>query len=944
MSLTPLKGSASSSRPSAMLSGIRRHWAEAVAWGALLAFTVLGIGTPLLGQGTFLGTEGFLSFSPWSSTIEEPADDLLLTGDTIDSVSPQTMLLTEQAAAGDFAEWNPYVAGGAELGGIPNSGAYSPLSVPWWVLPAEVAAGFVKLLEIAVIAVGMSLLLRRLGIVRVAWPLASLAFASSGFMIAWTNWPQTRVAAFIPLLFWALDRAASRARVADVVPVALAVAAMLLGGFPAIVGYALYAGGAYVIVRAATSRRRIPAVFGSIGVAFAGVVAGAAVAAWQLVPFAVNAVTVIDFGVRGQTPDDHLPLSALASALVPDVNGGPDPVGVWTLGHPVEVFSYLGAIVVALAIAALVIVPRARSRRSGAAYFAVGLLICLVITYVGGLFLAPFLELPIFSTNNIGRLRVLVGFFTAVLAAYGMQAILDPAPARALLRASRHSARAALRLLSGVALAGVLLAGAVVLVVTAFERVPLDHRRPILREELAFTVLGVGLAALLVLLWFFVRRRVLRGLVAATLPILIAIPAIGVTAVWWPTSSEETFYADTATHDFLARTMGGERYASIGMAMMPGSNSAYRLRSVGGHSFHTKEWKELLEAVDPDSFGTETFSTLTPGGLERSVDSPILDRLGVRYLVSPPRVVVGDLEAAPAAPSSVAATDSVPVRSNTLDGPLRGLTLDLRSYATSADGVTVDVEIVDVAGNVLTSTSTWYEAVSGPWTIAVAGEELDTAWSARVTFEGLDQPLLVGGVDEQTIAIGVLRPREDGLRTVHTGDATVYERKHAMPRVRWASEPAVIPIDEQVAAMESGSVADDAVVFAASEELDLPDPGSTADITVSETAIDTTSYRVDADGAGWLLIEDSFGRPGWSATVDGRDAAILTADHAAGAVFVPAGEHSVEVRYRTPGLPHGIWVSVAAIFVLVGISTAALLRRRSRDSVSGRGAARRTQV
>jgi hypothetical protein len=903
---------------------IRRYWAEAIGWGALVVFTVLSIGGPLVGEGTFLGTEGFMLFAPWTATMEDSTPPLLfLTGDTIDSVAPQTMLLAEQSKVGDFAEWNQYVAGGTELGGLPNSGAFSPLSLPWWVLPPELAAGFVKLLEIAVITVGMSLFLRRLGVVRAAWPLASLAFASSGFMIAWTNWPQTRVAAFIPLLFWALDRAAVRTRLIDVVPVALALAAMLLGGFPAIAGYALYAGAAYVIFRSIVVRRRASGVIASGVISLAGVALGVALAGWQLIPFAVNASSVIDFDVREQTPSMHLAWSALASALVPDINGGPDPVGVWVPGHSVEVFSYLGAVVLVLVVAAILIRPRARSRHAATVFFALAFLVAVLLTYVGEGFLAPFLDLPVFSNNLIGRLRVMIGFFVAVLAAFGLHAAMDPAPLRAVLRASRLRPRVAVSTVVRLIVAIVIGVCAVALVLTALSEVP-DDRYLVMRREVRFVALGAAIAIGLILLtWLW--RRFPRSVVAAVIPILVVIPALGVTSVWWQPSSASTFYPSTETHDFLAEHLDDDRYATVEQAMLPGSNTAFRLRSVGGHAFHTPEWKDLLRAVDPKAFATATYSTLRAATLSESAVSPILDRLGVRYLVANPDVVVGLPESTPDAAGTTSVADSVPVSSADVAGPLRGISVDFRSVAAGIDGVSITAEIVDPSGTVLASTSTWVRAHVGVRNIPIAGDDIpaEAPWSVRLTLSGIDAPVEVAASPDGKLAVGVVRPADDHLRVVHTGDATVYERTGALDRVRWASaEQVITDPTARVEALASGSVAPDALVLDSADDAREPDAGSTAEIDARQVEEDTFVYRVDADGSGWLLIEDSFSRPGWTATLDGVEAPIAIADHAAGAVFVEPGAHIVEVRYRTPGLVAGIWVTVSAAIVLVLVAAA----------------------
>ncbi len=59
--------------------------------------------------------------------------------------------------------------------------------------------------------------------------------------------------------------------------------------------------------------------------------------------------------------------------------------------------------------------------------------------------------------------------------------------------------------------------------------------------------------------------------------------------------------------------------------------------------------------------------------------------------------------------------------------------------------------------------------------------------------------------------------------------------------------------------------------------------------------------------------------PGWTATVDGEQAPILTADFAFRAVRLPPGEHEVAFRYAAPGLRAG------AIASLVGLLAAAIL-------------------
>lgn len=74
-------------------------------------------------------------------------------------------------------------------------------------------------------------------------------------------------------------------------------------------------------------------------------------------------------------------------------------------------------------------------------------------------------------------------------------------------------------------------------------------------------------------------------------------------------------------------------------------------------------------------------------------------------------------------------------------------------------------------------------------------------------------------------------------------------------------------------------------------------------------------YDVETDGAGLLVMRDSFAR-GWTATVDGRAARVLRANGKHRAVPVPTGRHAVRLRYHPPGLGVGIALTVLSGLLL----------------------------
>jgi hypothetical protein len=89
-------------------------------------------------------------------------------------------------------------------------------------------------------------------------------------------------------------------------------------------------------------------------------------------------------------------------------------------------------------------------------------------------------------------------------------------------------------------------------------------------------------------------------------------------------------------------------------------------------------------------------------------------------------------------------------------------------------------------------------------------------------------------------------------------------------------------------------------------------------------------FRVRAREPGVLTFSEQY-FPGWSALVDGRETPVELWNTAFQSVRVPAGEHTVEFRYRSTYLAAGAWISVASLAGLLAWA------RISSGSRSGRG-------
>ena len=768
----------------------------AVIVAALAAVAVvLGtIGAPIIGQGSFHGASLVYAQYPWRE--DRPVGftlDIGPIGDTVDSTMPNRYQFGERARDGELALWNPYAAGGLPLGSTSQSGVMSPMNLPFVVLPAWAAPAYAKLIELAVAGGFMYLFVRRLGTSRIPALIAGTAYMTAGFSVAWTNWQHPQVAALIPALFWAVERHLQERRISSIVPIALAVAAMFVGGFPAVAMLAIALLVPYVGVRVLEGSLESwkPDRWRAVGRAFAGgirsgvgILLGVGLAAAVVLPFN-SYLGTLALWWRQQNPENHLDISALATTVVPNALGS--PVYDLHLGptNTVEALSFLGAVIVVLTATALLLRPPERTPRGVRSFLGLSMLVTVILTYVGGPMLEIAQEAPVFDTNFVGRLRVLLGFQAAVLAGLGAQAAYE----RRLPLTRRTW----------------LLGGAAVLVLVGFLAAAFlevndiaalaGERWFVARQAIVPLLAGVGAVAVVV--WLVGPWRPTSGarrqVLVASLAVLFAVEALMLVVPKFPRIDEDEFYPDTPVHEFLADHIGNERFASAEFAMLPNSNAIYGLRSVTGHGHHQPPWAALIRTADPQAFSrSPTFSVLAPD--PALLHSPILDRMATRYFVtSPGQGIPGEVTPPPPADGTIdigggasASADSRPVRgvSVTLAEPLPGDT-QLTELA---------VEITGPDGSVATGSRRIFEPVEATSiTVAVPGEDLPATGEMTVTVQGTSGPdgIEVAATGDEPSLGFIEAPEDDGLELVFADGAIVYERTTALPRVRWASEAVV---------------------------------------------------------------------------------------------------------------------------------------------------------
>jgi hypothetical protein len=962
-----------------MERGRRAIWIDRVMFGLLAVFVVATLGQALIGGVTLLDVNLLTRFAPWESL---HGQDILTTNicrsDTVDNLMPAIAQTRSQLFRGDFPGWSASSVGGFPLAGLPNFGAFSPLSLPYYVMPLWLAPAFVKLGEFAIAIGGMTLFLHRLRLSVASGILAGIVFASSGFMISWTNWPQTRVAAFIPALFWATERLVQRQRPIDVLPLAAIVASMLLGGFPAVTGMALYCAALYFLVRSVlVHRSQWRTSVRATLLAALGLTLGAALSSFQLLPF-IKSLSDTNLDYRAQGPNDHSMLSSLITTMVPDAQGLCINGASTSLDTPIENVAFIGVAAIVLGVVA--ILPSARkvqrTERGVVGFLGVAVVVVVILGWVGGPLLSVAQHLPVFSNNSVSRIRALLGFLVAALAGFGFEGLLrvvrdrdrkgegdrDPNDSRPSAGGSDDAddrpdevddqpdeaaatadgpVPSPSRSRFGLVRFRFRLRSVVVLTVTTF--FALLVLKAAISEALAnesilhLAKLGVIPAILLVICVASVLAvssgpRWMRYMAI----VAISLVAVGQSASAFrasvPGSNPDNFYPVTSTHQFLKQNLGSDRFAGSGMRMYPATSTYYGLRTPTGHRFTTDAWKALLLAVDPAASLSPTNSDFTAKAVdaEKAGHIRILDQMAVRYFVAADFDIAGTKVDPPPASTTVALASDQHARCTPASGPLRAVTVNVAGSVRNAPaGLTIHVTVHTPRGD-LTGARYLANGLSAPQAISVAipGEDLTTAdpVTADVWASGVSGTFALRS-NGAAVSCGKVFPVQDGLKLVSSADGTiVYQRLTSLPRIRWASASSVQTDPAARVAQLKAGISPDAVVLNTAGPVAS---GKPATVRVTRDDGDTVAATVDAAGAGYLVVADSLQQPGWSATVDGRPATLLPANNAMVAVPVSGGVHRVELSYTVPGQRTGAVVTGGAFLVCLGIVALCWRRRRS---------------
>lgn len=86
-------------------------------------------------------------------------------------------------------------------------------------------------------------------------------------------------------------------------------------------------------------------------------------------------------------------------------------------------------------------------------------------------------------------------------------------------------------------------------------------------------------------------------------------------------------------------------------------------------------------------------------------------------------------------------------------------------------------------------------------------------------------------------------------------------------------------------------------------------------VTYEPTQLTITT---NAESPAVLVVSEMF-YPGWEATIDGERTSIMLADYLLRAVYVPGGQHQIQMRYRATAARNGAIISILTLVLLFGL-------------------------
>lgn len=639
----------------------------------LLAFPLLILRDPVIGGQSFAINDMDL-FLPWGH-VNESVGEIQNNSGTDGTLTfyPRKVFSREEFRNGRVPLWNPHHCTGLPFQADPHTALFHPPNLLYNVMAPERAMALLALLQLSLSGFLAYAFLRNAHLGRMPSLVGALLYQGNPFFLTHiVNPTNVDSGLWLPGALLFLDRGiAGKRPVASLVAFAGCIAFSILGGFPPVAVYAWYMVAIYGLFRIWRTRDRSARKRG-LGFLAGGLTLGLMIAAVQILP----AMELGRFSGRKTVSYEDfraifLPFESLVSLAIPDFFGLPTRswLGLFCAATRDQVYEddfwrnsylentgYLG--ILALVLAGIQIY---RSPRRPITIFWLSVaMVSLSMTLGLPTFRLAYHLFPGFTFSRICRIQYLYGTGIAVLAAYGLQGLW--------IRRPRWTQQRLTKVVVGyVAFCSVVLAialpphfdkqealrsfgdrGHVVEHSSdwlenrqsawdiAWRRILWNHDTWLRSVLLFLGFLGASIALVGAYSAGWLSRRVFGALCVYLVTLDLAAESRGFLTF------QEEFYPSTLPGSLtMLREQSSKaspetrivRYGDFREILPPNSTVVYGLDDVqGANALLPQRYGEFMALIDPDMF--VGFKKIIAVPHMTSLDSPLLDLLGVRYVLS----------------------------------------------------------------------------------------------------------------------------------------------------------------------------------------------------------------------------------------------------------------------------------------------------------------------
>ncbi|KKQ35705.1 MAG: Multidrug resistance protein B [candidate division WS6 bacterium GW2011_GWA2_37_6] len=446
-------------------------------------------------------------------------------------------------------------------------------------------------------------------------------------------------------------------------------------------------------------------------------------------------------------------------------------------------------------------------------------------------------------------------------------------------------------------------------------------------------------------------RKLDRKFIFPALALMIFLDLFLYTGFINPPTRAETFFPTTSETEFLKTNLhNNERIMSIDRAFLPNTNEVYNIPSIQAHHITDSNYKLLMQQIDPDYLAVH--STVSYFSENSDLSSDFIDLFNVKYLVtgqnfSPDKQTIAYQNQFNA---ELQITNEVSQEFKLKrDAQVDQISIRMGQIQINKE-INLIITVTDKDGTLFrnsylinpekTSSISWIDMMPSD-TLSL---EKDVKYKLNIKLErALDEQESIvilacqnidcyrpGKITNNTEYTDITfklidnKPElNDKYKLVFAKNENIYENVSSERKDIYQISRIQI-IDGQEDFLKKSKDSD--LYKTAFLGKEYADDFETLEykISQSDTIIFTkhkddfvqleSSFKLD----GFILIPDSY-YPGWEAYIDGKETKIYRTDLSFRGISIPAGEHTIEMKYQPDHFSLGLAISTLGFITIVSL-------------------------